>query len=626
MLGVPARLCFGALGRTETALAAAILCLCSWSCSGGVPASGPDGYASGETASKPVIIFLTSPKSPVAGGILRVLAAAGSDVRKAGIRVVGPSGEVEEGGLRTGGGPPFWWSTDVPLGAAGTYTVVLTEGRSELARQEVEVPAAPRPSLARGSSVWETERDWDRGAEILYAAWIDALFRDADERSMWPALHEVTRDAGRNILHDHLGLDEDEAGGKAPVVMEPDCADNPFYLRAYFAWKLGLPFGFHECDRGTLERAPRTGRWISNTSAPGPAGSVRAFNGFLRSVMNTIHSGTARTRLDDDDSDCYPVGLTRNDLRPGVVFADPYGHTLVLVRWVPQKGDGPGALLAVDAQPDATVGIKRFWRGNFLFATSEVVGEPGFKAFRPIVRDRGGLRLLRNEEVAASPEYGNLSLAQRGMASGAFYDTMERLINPKPLDPENALRDLYKALHEQLIVRVESVANGEEYMRAHPGALVPMPGSPGAVFQAGGLWEDFSTPNRDLRLLIALDTVLEFPARVVRMPDLYRLPERRAADDVRRDLERLSDKLAHDLFISYARSDGREQRLSLAEVLERREAFEMAYNPNDSIEVRWGGPPGSAELASGRRRAPAAQAERMKALRPWFRKRLHPPT
>ncbi len=557
---------------------------------------------------------------------MRVLAAGESALRKAEIRVVGPSGDIETDSLRAGGGPPFWWSAEARLGAEGAYTIIFADGREELARQVVEVPDGPRSPAGRGPSVWETERDWDRGAEILYAAWIDALFRDADERSMWPALHEVTRDAGRNILHDHLGLGEDNATGRNPVVMEPDCADNPFYLRAYFAWKLGLPFGFHECDRGTLERAPRTGRWISNASAPGPGGSVRAFNGFLRSIMNTIHSGTARTRLDDDDSDCYPVGLTRNDLRPGVVFADPYGHTLVLVRWVPQKGDGPGTLLAVDAQPDATVGIKRFWRGNFLFTTSEVVGEPGFKAFRPIVRDRGGLRLFRNEEIAASPEYGNLSLAQKGMASGAFYDTMERLINPKPLDPENALRELYKALHEQLIVRVESVANGEEYLRAHPGAVVPMPGSPGALFQAAGLWEDFSTPNRDLRLLIAMDTVLEFPDRAVRMPDLYRLPKRRAPDDVRRDLERLSNELARDLFISYARSDGREQRLSLAEVLERREAFEMAYNPNDSIEVRWGAPPGSAELASGRRRAPAAQAERMKALRPWFRRRLHPPT
>jgi hypothetical protein len=342
--------------------------------------------------------------------------------------------------------------------------------------------------------------------------------------------------------------------------------------------------------------------------------------------MNTIHSGTARTRLEDDRSDYYPVGLTRKDLRPGVVFADPYGHTLILVRWIPQEGDGPGALLAVDAQPDGTVGIKRFWKGNFLFTTSEVIGEPGFKAFRPIVRDRGRPRLLRNAEIAASPDYGNLSLMQKGMASADFYDTMERLINPKPLDPESALGDLFRALHEQLIVRVESVANGEAYMKGHPGAIVPMPGSAAAVFQAGGLWEDYSTPNRDMRLLIAMDTVLEFPEKAVRSPDLYRLPKRRTPEEVRKDLEGLSAKMARELSIAYVRSDGREQRLSLADVLERRDAFEMGYNPNDSVEIRWGAPPGSTELSSGRRRAPASQSERMRALRPWFRKRLHPPT
>lgn len=624
--GIPAIPRFGAGDLRRSAIFVSVLCIFAWACSEETSVSSSGSASSEATPSSPAIAFLSSPKSPIAGGTLRVLAAGESGLRKAEIRVAGPSGSVEAGALRTGGGPPFWWSAEFRPATAGTYTISLYDGRREVARQSVEVWAGPRAPGARAASVWEAERDWDRGAEDLYAAWIDALFRDADERSSWTALHGVTRDAGRNLLHDHLGLGEDEQGGRDPAVMEPDCADNPYYLRAYFAWKLGLPFGFRECDRGTLERAPRTGRWLTNASASGSSNPVRAFNGFLRNVMNVIHSGSARTRLEDDSSDYYPVGLTRKDLRPGVVFADPYGHTLILVRWVPQEGNGPGALLAVDAQPDGTVGIKRFWRGNFLFTTSEVIGEPGFKAFRPIVRDRGRLRLLGNTEIAASPDYGNLSLAQKGMSSAVFYDAMERLINPKPLDPENALRDLFKALHEQLIVRVESVANGEAYMKGHPGAVVPMPGSAAALFQAGGLWEDFSTPNRDMRLLIAMDTVLEFPDKVVRSPDLYRLPKRRTGEEVRKDLEALSGKLARELSIAYVRSDGREQKLTLAEVLGRRDSFEMGYNPNDCVEVRWGAPAGSAELASGRRRAPASQSERMRALRPWFRKRLHPPT
>jgi hypothetical protein len=35
-----------------------------------------------------------------------------------------------------------------------------------------------------------------------------------------------------------------------------------------------------------------------------------------------------------------------------------------------------------------------------------------------------------------------------------------------------------------------------------------------AIFETSGAWEDFSTPSRDLRLLIAIDVVQDFPDRV----------------------------------------------------------------------------------------------------------------
>jgi hypothetical protein len=59
-------------------------------------------------------------------------------------------------------------------------------------------------------------------------------------------------------------------------------------------------------------------------------------------------------------------------------------------------------------------------------------------------------------------------------------------------------------------------------------------------------------------------------------------------------------------------------------VLGREEAFEMGYNPNDGPEIRWGAPEGSAEMATCRRRAPAYQLTRMRAMRVWFKRRLHP--
>ena len=293
--------------------------------------------------------------------------------------------------------------------------------------------------------------------------------------------------------------------------MQPDCADNPFFLRAYFAWKLGLPFGYHVCDRGSLSHNPKAGQWITNETSSSKTNPVLAFNAFLRRMKDGVHSGTARTALDDENSDYYPVPLERGALRPGTVFADPYGHTLIIAGRIPQTSDHPGLLLSVDAQPDGTVGIKRFWKGNFLFNTSGVIGEPGFKAFRPISVNKGVPYLMQNKELTAAAGFVPFSLQQRKMETDVFYHTMERLINPKPLDPETALLDLIQALHEQLLVRVTSVANGEAYFKSHPGAVIPMPSSAAGIFQAGGQWENFSTPNRDLRLLIAMDAVLGFP-------------------------------------------------------------------------------------------------------------------
>jgi hypothetical protein len=128
-------------------------------------------------------------------------------------------------------------------------------------------------------------------------------------------------------------------------------------------------------------------------------------------VADTVHSGSGRAPAGDDSTDYYPVALTPETLRPGAVYADPYGHILVLARRVPQSGDAAGVFLAVDGQPDGTIARKRFWRGNFLMAEDPRLGSPGFKRFRPIVRDKNGsLRRLTNAEIAKSPHYGDYSL------------------------------------------------------------------------------------------------------------------------------------------------------------------------------------------------------------------------
>ena len=579
----------------------------------------PLATAVASAASAPAV--LVSPRLPDAGRPVRVLAAFEEDPGKVSLALRDTSGAVlEPERVRRGGGPPYWIAAEFDAAPSAEPVLLTRSGRAA-------VTLGPETRL-------DPSLGWSRPAELLYSAWIEALFAGADERSSWKALDEVTRDRHRNLLHDHLGFGEDDApsgapapSGARPLAMTPDCADNPYFLRAYFAWKTGLPFGFHETDWGTLESPPRAGRFVAaDLGGPPPAGAavpVAAMARFLNRVKNSVHAGNGRTALRADVTDYYPLQLTRRALRPGTVYADPYGHTYTLARWVPQTRESPGLLLGVDAQPDGTIGVKRFWKGNFLFTTEEVIGEPGFKAFRPIAVEAGRPRLLTNADIARDPGYGDYSLAQERLPMADFYAAMEKLINPEPLDAAAAFEDLFRALHEQLIVRVGSVANGEAYMRAHPGAVIPMP-SGKAVFQTLGQWEDYSTPNRDLRLLIAIDTVLEFPDKVAADPAAFEMEGKGTEDEIRARLEARLREKAGELTITYTGSDGSPRTLTIADIFARREAFETGYNPNDSVEIRWGAPAGSAELATARRRAPASQIAKMKALQPWFRKRLRP--
>jgi hypothetical protein len=159
------------------------------------------------------------------------------------------------------------------------------------------------------------------------------------------------------------------------------------------------------------------------------------------------------------------------------------------------------------------------------------------------------------------------------MESDTFYHAMEKLINPEPLDPEDALADLIRALHEQLQVRVKSVATGEAYMQSHPGTVIPMPSNP-TVFPRRGQWENFSTPNRDLRLLIAIDAVLDFPERVAASPQDFKISKFSAPEDVKNNLKSYLNKKISKLTVSYTLSDGSSQELTIAEILSRKEAFE----------------------------------------------------
>src|SRR5213080_2145029 len=81
------------------------------------------------------------------------------------------------------------------------------------------------------------------------------------------------------------------------------------------------------------------------------------------------------------------------------------------------------------------------------------------------------------------------------------------------------MKEAITSLEEQVKVRVTSVENGRKFQNSKRGEATMPDGA--AIFETSGAWEDFSTPSRDLRLLIAIDVVLGFPDRVVRRRKRY---------------------------------------------------------------------------------------------------------
>ena len=623
------------------------------------------------------IAVLPGPLAPWKGAPLRVLVAAEKPLAGE-LSLIAPNGGVAAKSSDRKGGPPYYWYAEVASPAPGTWHAALAllgapSGCATITRDIAVSARKPPPLQKTAGSLWPLRNNWNRETENLYSAWIAKMF-DAplDQELSWKSWDEVLRDQSRNFLFNYLGLNEENLVRG----VRPDCADFVYFLRAYFSFNMGLPFAYSNCSRGVAGSPPKCYQWFdvehpevtkpppppdvppeqtatapaapapppnlfqqifAPTVAPAPAplpaakpvapkkplGLAASFARYLPDVADVVQTGAVRVSGADEKTDFYTIPLTQAALRPGTVYADPYGHVLMLVKLVPESGGAPGVFLAVDAEPDGTITRKRFWHGNFLFVHDPKLGTSGFKHFRPIIREKNGaLRRLSNAEIAKNPHYGDFSLEQAHLSDQDFYDRMDDVMSPEPVDPVKAMESAIADLDEQVRTRVTAVENGRKYQNKNP-AVVQMPSGP-SIFETTGAWEDYSTPARDFRLLVAINVVRGFPDHVVRRADRYAISSGKSIADVKTELESvLASELAARRF-SYTRSDGSQWTLSLKDVLDRVADLELAYNPNDCVELRWGAPEGSDEASTCKRHAPAMQRTKMAEYRVWFHDRRWP--
>ncbi|WP_024520508.1 hypothetical protein [Bradyrhizobium sp. Tv2a-2] len=660
------------LGRRLTAAIAALLPI-----AGGsfllLLSIAQSATASDSCASAAEVTVWPSPQAPWTGAPLRVMVVSAKPVEGL-LSLTAPDGSVAVKSPDRQDGPPYTWFAEVATPAAGTWHATLSrDGCSPVTRDIAVGARKPEPVRFPAGQIWQVRNSWNSTNEALFSAWIAKLFDAPPDQDLnWKVWHEVLRDKSRNFLFNYLGRNEDNT----QTGLRPDCADFVYFLRAYFAFKMGLPFGYTNCSRGFGGRPPKCYQWfdvehpevtrpppppeqeVAQTAdaspslppppqapnllrlfghaeqpAEQPAAPVAIpspkptpkrptnFSEYLRDVGDVVHTGAVRAG--DDNADFYTVPLTQQVLRPGTVYADPYGHVLMLVRRVPEVNGTPGVFLAVDAEPDGSITRKRFWRGNFLFVHEPTLGTPGFKHFRPITREKGGaLRRMSNTDIASNPQYGDFSNEQSQMGAEDFYDRMDDVMSPEPLDPQRALIDAITSLTEQIKTRVTSVENGRKYQLKQAGDAAMPDGA--SIFETSGPWEDYSTPARDFRLLIAIDVVRGFPDRFVRRSNRYAIPAGKTAAAMKSELQSVLNSELASRKITYTRSDGSQWTLSVKDVVERATDFEMAYNPNDCVELRWGAPGSSEEAATCKRHAPQAQRAKMSEYRAWFRDRHWP--
>jgi hypothetical protein len=640
---------------------------------GGSFLSAPAAAASDGCAMAAEVTVLPSPLAPWSGAPLRVMVVDEKplDVQ---LSLIAPDGSVAVKSSNRHGGPPYAWFVEVATPAAGTWHAKLEGASADCAPVIRDIVVTPRKVDALHTppgKIWQVRNSWNATNENLFSAWVEKLFDGPPEQNLdWKVWYEVLRDQSRNFLFNYLGRNEDltQTGSR------PDCADFVYFLRAYFAYKMGLPFGYSNCSRGFGGHPPKCYQWfdvehpevtrpppppeqqqdVALAAPPPPTRTGGVLGGlfgrsdpppeqplpvpfakpappkpkpptnfaeYVRDVGDVVQTGAVRAG--EDNADFYTVALTQQALRAGTVYGDPYGHVLMIVHRVPEADGMPGVYLAVDAEPDGSITRKRFWRGNFLFVHDPSLGSPGFKHFRPIMREKNGpLRRLTNAEINGNPQYGDYSPEQSQMSMEDFYDRMDDVMSPDPLDPMKAMTDAITSLTEQIKTRVTSVENGRKWQAKATGEASMPDGA--AIFETSGPWEDFSTPARDFRLLIAIDVVRNFPDRFVRRANRYAIPAGKSVDDMKKELQGVLDSELASRKITYTRSDGSPWTLSVKDVVGRSVEFEMAYNPNDCVELRWAAPDNSEEGATCKRHAPAAQRAKMSEYRGWFRERHWP--
>ena len=460
---------------------------------------------------------------------------------------------------------------------------------------------APPPQTSTDTALAKAPAAWQW--RILRTAWTER-----DEKGYEEFVQRIGESGCRNMHACLTGAASNplyRASNPAGMHFYADCADLPYMLRAYYAWKNGLPFSYSAAvtPLGYSKdiRYTARGNFISTRRDLLDAGidARRA----IPQIVDAISSAHYRYPPDYTGRllpDHYPVKIARDSIKPGTIIYDPNGHVAVIY-----KVTAEGRIHYIDTHPDNS--LTRGVYGKAFARSSPGMGA-GFKRWRPQTlvgaaqgpdgSYRGGqIRLAPDKEIAdwsVEQFFGTEANRPKLWSTGKFVlesETLEyydyvrrRLANAGfKYDPLEETRSMVRALCEDLKYRVDAVdvaIKAGIHKRPQPDRL------PNNIYGTDGDWETYSTPSRDARLKTAFRELREEVARFLTLASTGNNRLAYAGGDIHGDIRRAYSEETSACTIAYARGDGSEKQLPFAEV--ERRLFALSFDPHHCAERRWG--------------------------------------
>jgi hypothetical protein len=435
-----------------------------------------------------------------------------------------------------------------------------------------------------------------------------AAWTDADEKAFEDFVARIGESGCRTVHACLTGAEANpmfRASNPAGMHFFADCADLPYMLRAYFAWKSNLPFSYSSAvtpigATRDIRYTTAGNRITARRDIKGPAVDARRAIQQIIDAISSAHYRYPPAQLAAMLPDHYPVRISRQSIKPGTIIYDPNGHVAVVY-----KVGADGRIHYIDSHPDNS--LTRGVYGKAFSRSSPGMGA-GFKRWRPLTLagattgadghlEGGTIRLAPDAELA---DWSDEQFYGTGPSRPATWSAGRFVFNGETLDyyeyvrkrladagfkynPLDETRGMVRALCEDARYRVDAVdiaIKAGLHQRPQPARL------PLNIYGTEGDWETYSTPSRDARLKTAFKELRDEIARFLKLAtdDPSKLDY--SGGDLRGDLRRVYLEEAATCTIVYRKGDGTPVELGFQELGKR--LFRLSFDPHHCIERRWG--------------------------------------